>query len=123
MAVTEARQALPQLVKAMAAKNKPSADLRHEAIEIGPHRKGGAVLLPEVDVAAHVAEVERLRARVEQLEDDLEDAGMAMFVQERLANTSGKRLTTEQFLTGIGLPGHISQLSGAASHKGVTPVD
>jgi len=110
MAVTEARQALPQLVKAMAAKRKPSADLLHEAVEIGPHRKGGAVLLPEVDAAAHSAEVERLRARVEQLEDDLEDAGMVMFLQQRLANTSGERLTAEEFLTGIGMADHIEQL-------------
>jgi hypothetical protein len=66
-----------------------------DAIEIGSHRKGGPVLLPGVDLAAHTAEVHELRARVEQLEEDLEDAGMALLLQERLATTSGQRLTTE----------------------------
>lgn len=110
MATTEARQALPQLVNAMRAKTKPSADLLHDAIGIGPHRKGGAVLLPEVDVAAHTAQVARLQARVEQLEDELEDAGMVLFLQERLASASGERLTAEQFLAGIGMEDQITRL-------------
>jgi hypothetical protein len=110
LATTEARKALPQLVNKMSAKSKPSADLMQDAIDIGPHRKGGAVLLPGVDLAAHATEVAELRARVEQLEEDLEDAGMALFLQERLATTSGRRLTTQQFLTGIGMEGHIEQL-------------
>ncbi len=110
MATTEARKALPQLVKQMSAKDRPSADLMHDAVDIGPHRKGGAVLLPEVDVAAHAAEVAELRARVEQMEEDLEDAGMALFLQERLATTSGQRLTAAQFLSGIGMEGHVERL-------------
>jgi hypothetical protein len=110
MATTEARKALPRLVKEMGAKGTPSPDLMHDAIDIGPHRKGGAILLPEVDVAAHAAEVAKLRARVEQLEEDLEDAGMALFLQERLATTVGQRLTAEQFLSGIGMEDHIERL-------------
>jgi hypothetical protein len=94
----------------MSAKHKASTDLMEDAIDIGPHRKGGAVLLPSIDLAAHATEVAELRARVEQLEEDLEDAGMALFLQERLAITSGQRLTTEQFLTGIGMEGHIEKL-------------
>jgi hypothetical protein len=31
-------------------------------------------------------------------------------LQERLATTSGQRLSTEHFLTGIGMEGHIDQL-------------
>lgn len=110
LATTEARKALPQLVNKMSAKTKASADLMQDAIDIGPHRKGGAVLLPGVDLAAHATEVAELRVRVQQLEEDLEDAGMALFLQERLAITSGQRLTTEQFLTGIGMEGHIEQI-------------
>jgi len=94
----------------MSAKAKASADLLEDAVEIGPHRKGGAVLLPGIDVAAHAAAVFELRARVERLEEDLEDAGMALLLQERLATTPGPRLTIEQFLTGIGMEGHIEQL-------------
>jgi hypothetical protein len=94
----------------MSAKPKASADLMQDAVEIGPHRKGGAVLLPGVDLAAHASEVAELRARVEELEEDLEDAGMALFLQERLATTSGPRLTTEQFLAGIGMEDHVERL-------------
>lgn len=110
LGTTEARKALPQLVSKMSAKRKASVDLMQDAVDIGPHRKGGAVLLPGVDLAAHATEVAELRARVEQLEEDLEDAGMALFLQERLGATSGQRLTTEEFLTGIGMEGHIEQL-------------
>jgi hypothetical protein len=110
LATTEARNALPQLVNEMSAKHEASADLMQDAIEIGPHRKGGAVLLPGVDLAAHASEVAELRARVEELEEDLEDAGMALFLQERLATTSGARLTTEQFLAGIGMEDHVERL-------------
>ena len=110
LATTEARKALPQLVNTMSAKDKASADLMQDAIVIGAYRKGGAVLLPSIDLAAHTTEVAELRARVEQLEEDLEDAGIALFLQERLATTSGERLTTEQFLTGIGMEGHAERL-------------
>ena len=110
LATTEARKALPQLVNAMGAKRTASVDLMQDAVAIGPHRKGGAVLLPGIDLAAHATEVAELRARVEQLEEDLEDAGMALFLQERLASTSGQRLSVEQFLTEIGMEGHVEQL-------------
>lgn len=110
MATTEARKALPQLVRTMSEKQTPSPDLMDDAVEIGSHRKGGAVLLPEVDVAAHATEMAELRDRVETLEDDLEDAGMALFLLERLAGSSGQRLTAREFLTGIGMEGHVEQL-------------
>jgi hypothetical protein len=110
LATTEARKILPQLVNTMSAKRTASADLMEDAVVIGRHRTGGAVLLPGVDLAALAAEVRELRARVEQLEEDLEDAGMALFLQERLATTPGQRLTTEQLLTGIGMESHVDQL-------------
>jgi hypothetical protein len=84
----------------------------------GRHRdrtasKGWAGPPAGVDLAAHTAEVHELRARVEQLEEDLEDAGMALLLQERLATTSGQRLTTEQFLTGIGWKARSSRSGNA----------
>jgi hypothetical protein len=107
LATTEARKTLAQLVNTMSAKRKASADLLEDAVEIGRHRKGGAVLLPGVDLAALAAEIIELRVRVEQLEEDLEDAGMALLLQERLAAIPGRRLTIEQFLTGIGTERHV----------------
>lgn len=53
-----------------------------------------------------------LRARVAELEEDLEDAGMALFLQERLWSASGERLTGEQFLTGIGMEQRVERLRG-----------
>ncbi len=70
------------------------------------------MLVPEVDAAAHADEVAQLTARVGELEDDLEDAGMALFLQDRLASMSGKRLSTEELLRGIGMEGHIDLLPG-----------
>lgn len=112
MATTEARKALPQLVRTMGAKVVPSANLMDDAVDIGPHRKGGAMLLPEVDVTAHAAEVVRLQARVDELERNLEDVGMVLFLQDRLAATSGERLTTDEFLAAIGMEGHSGRLPG-----------
>jgi hypothetical protein len=112
LATAEARRELPRLVKEMAAKDDPSDGLLDHAVGIGPHRKGGAVLIPEVDAVAHADEVSELKARVEELEDELEDVGMALFLQERLASTSGKRLSAEEFLRGIGMEGHIDLLPG-----------
>jgi len=112
LATAEARRALPGLVKEMGAKGRPSSDLLADAVEIGPHRRGGAVLIPEVDAVEHARQVEALRSRVAELEDGLEDAGMAMFLQERLASTSGERLSAEQFLRGIGMDEFVAQLPG-----------
>jgi len=112
MATTEARAALPRLVKQMGAKREPSVDLLQDAIDIGPHRTGGAVLLPEVDALAHAEQVTRLRAQVAQLEEALEDVGMVLFLQDRLATTAGPRLSAEQFLSDIGMEGHIERLGG-----------
>jgi hypothetical protein len=110
LATGEARRELPRLVQQMAAKAGPSDGLLDDAVGIGPHRKGGAVLVPEIDAAAHLGEVEELRTRVEELEDDLEDAGMALFIQARIAGASGERLSPEEFLRGIGMEGHVDLL-------------
>lgn len=109
----EARRRLPSLVREMGLKRKPSANLLDDAVDIGPHRKGGAILLPEVDVAEGEREREALRARVAELEDDLEDLGLALFLEERLANTSGKRLSAQEFLTSIGMREFVAKLPGA----------
>jgi len=112
LATAEARRELPRLVKKMAEKSDASDGLLDDAVTIGPHRKGGAVLIPEVDAAAHADEVSELKERVDELEDDLEDVGMALFLQERLATTSGKRLSADEFLRGIGMEDHVDLLPG-----------
>ncbi|MDX6671123.1 MAG: hypothetical protein QOI91_1486 [Solirubrobacteraceae bacterium] len=112
LATAEARRELPSLVRRMGQKRKPSADLLDDAVEIGPHRKGGAVLIPEVDALAHADQLAELRFQVEQLEGELEDVGMALLLEERLAGSTGKRLSAEEFLQGIGMGDHVARLPG-----------
>jgi hypothetical protein len=109
----EARRQLPSLVKEMGAKVKASASLLQDAVDIGPHRTGGAILIPAVDVVKHQQTVEALRARVEQLEGELEDVALGIFLQQRLATTTGDRLGAEEFLTGIGMEEFVAKLPGA----------
>jgi hypothetical protein len=109
----EARRRLPSIVKEMGSKTQPSERLLDDAVDIGPHRKGGAILIPEVDVAANEREMEALRSRVAELEEDLEDVGLVLFLEERLAKTSGTRLTAEEFLEGIGMEEFVARLPRA----------
>jgi hypothetical protein len=111
LATSEARRDLPRLVKGMGAKRKPSASLLDDAVSIGPHRKGGAFLVPEVDALAHAGRIDELEAELEARTDDLEDLGLALFVQDRLETTSGKRLSLEEFARGIGMEGFLDELS------------
>ncbi len=108
----EARRRLPALVKEMGAKQKPSASLFADAVDIGPHRKGGALLIPEVDVLESERERDELRGRIAELEDELEDVGLMLVVQDRLAATSGRRLSAAEFLTGIGMGEFVERLPG-----------
>lgn len=83
MATTEARQSLPQLVGTMRSKTEPSEDLFEDAVEIGPHRKGGALLVPEIDVRAHAEREAELSERVHALEDLLDDVLLAEELDRR----------------------------------------
>jgi hypothetical protein len=88
LATTEARDELPKLVNEMRQKDRPSRSLLDSAIEIGPHRKGGAMLVPEVDVLAHVRRQGDLEHRVEELEDTLEDLLLANALDRMYANAA-----------------------------------
>jgi len=112
LATAEARRELPSLVRRMGQKRKPSADLLADAVGIGAHRKGGAVLIPEVDAVAHADQLAELRSQVEELEGELEDVGMALLLEERLAGATGERLSAEEFLRGIGMGDHVDRLPG-----------
>ncbi len=68
-------------------------------------QEGSASLVPTVDLVA-------AKERIEQLEEDLENAGLALFLQERLAMSEGKRLSAGDFLTEIGMGEFVEQLPG-----------
>jgi hypothetical protein len=50
--------------------------------------------------------------RIEGLEEELENAGLALFLQERLAKNDGERLSAGDFLKEIGMREFVGQLPG-----------
>lgn len=96
LGTSEARRRLPELVKAASEDRAPSASPKDNAVTIRTRgQRGSASLVPTADLDA-------AEARIEALEDDLEDAGIALLVAERLA-TGGERVGAADFLRGIGM--------------------
>lgn len=62
-------------------------------------------MIPTVDLIA-------AKDRIEELEEELENAGLALFLQERLAQSEGERLSAGDFLTEIGMGEFVEQLPG-----------
>lgn len=105
LGTSEARRNLPRLVRKACSRRKPSAGLEDNAIRIKARgQEGSASLVPTVDLVA-------ARERIEELEEDLENAGLALFLHERLAQGSGERLSAEDFLSEIGMGQFVDKLS------------
>lgn len=79
--IEEARVELYGIVNEFAGIEEASDSLLDRAVEIGPRRRGGAILVPEVDAR-------EAARRIEELEDELEDIGLALLLQERLGDTT-----------------------------------
>jgi hypothetical protein len=104
LGTSEARRSLPQLVRKASSRRKPSSDLERNVVRIITRgQEGSASLLPTVDLVA-------AKERIEELEEELENAGLALFLQERLAGSEGKRLSAGDFLTEIGMGEFVEQL-------------
>lgn len=87
-------------------RRKPSADPESNAIRITTRgQEGSASLVPTVDLLA-------AKGRIEELEEELENAGLALFLQERLGRGEGERLSAGDFLTEIGMGEFVGQLPG-----------
>lgn len=93
--IEEARTELYALVKEFAEMQESSESLLDRAVEIGPRRRGGAILVPEVDA------IEATR-RIKELEDELEDIGLALLLQERLGEPGG-RISLDELAAELGL--------------------
>lgn len=107
LGTSEARRNLPRLVKKASSRRKPSHDPESNAIRIKVRgQEGSASLVPTVDLIA-------AKDRIDELEEDLENAGLALFLQERLGKSDGERLSAENFLQGIGMGEFVEQLPGA----------
>ena len=104
LGTSEARRSLPQLVRKASSRRKPSSDPESNAIRITTRgQEGSASLVPTVDLLA-------AKDRIEELEEELENAGLALFLQERLAKSDSKRLSAGDFLTEIGMGEFVGQL-------------
>jgi len=104
LGTSEARRSLPQLVRKASSRRTPSPNLESNVIEIATRgQEGSASLLPTVDLVA-------AKERIEELEEELENAGLALFLQERLAATEGIRLSAGDFLMEIGMGEFVERL-------------
>jgi hypothetical protein len=109
LATAEARTQLPSLVRELSEVERPSRSLADRAVEIGPRRAGGAWLVPEVDAHAAIERERALTQRVDDLEDQLEDFAIAVLLEERLARTSGERVTLDELADELGLSDFLAQ--------------
>lgn len=94
------------MIRKAVAHRKPSREPKRHAVEIRPRGQQRSVsLVPTIDLDA-AAE------RIEQLEEELENAGIALFLHERERMSSkGGRLSVEEFLQEIGMDEFAGELS------------
>ena len=109
LATAEARTQLPSLVRELAQHARPARSLADRAVEIGPRRAGGAWLVPEVDAQAAIEREQALAQRIEDLEDQLEDFAFGVLLEERLARTSGERVSLDELAAELGLSDFLVQ--------------
>jgi len=109
LATAEARTQLPSLVRELSEVESPSRSLADRAVEIGPRRAGGAWLVPEVDAHAAIEREQALAQRVEVLEHQLEDFAIGVLLEERLARTSGERVTLDELAAELGLTDFLAE--------------
>ena len=85
LTLEEGRQQLHKLATRFSRLKKPSRSLLDRAHSVGPYRKGGLMLVPEIDAVAAVARIEEAKREREALLDEIEDLGIILLAQERLA--------------------------------------
>src|SRR2546428_5566318 len=90
-----ARDQLYQLVNRLSRARKASRSLMDRAIEVGPRGRGGVLLVPKVDADAAMA-------RIEELENEVEDLTLAYFVEERLQTPVEKLISVEELADNVG---------------------
>ena len=97
-----ARTRLYQLVNKMSRLRKGEASLLKRAIEVGPRGKGGALLIPTVDVEAMLDQVAEREDQIEALQDEIEDFSLAQLVGDRRAVPEDELLTVEELAASVG---------------------
>jgi hypothetical protein len=105
MGTSEARASFSKLVHSLGERDTPARSLLDNAIEIGPQRKGGVWLIPEVDGRAAVERIETLSSTVEALEDELENVAIGFLLQERLERSDASVISGAQLMRDLGFAG------------------
>jgi hypothetical protein len=85
LTLDEARKQLHELARRFGNLRTPSKFLLERALDVGPHRTGGLVIVPEIDARAAVERLEAAEREKEELLEELEDIGIMLLAQERLA--------------------------------------
>lgn len=105
LGTSEARRSLPELIGKAVSVKTPSPSLRKRAVEIRPRGQDrSASLVPTIDLEAAEEEIARLR-------EELENAGIALFLLDRMNKTNGERLSETQFMEEIGMADYAQGLS------------
>lgn len=86
LTLEEGRRQLHGLASEFGKLETPSESLLDRARSVGPFRKGGLVLLPEIDALAAVERLEEAERENEELIEELEDVGILLLAQERLGD-------------------------------------
>ena len=102
LATTEARTALPEIVKEMVAISVPGESIIEHAVEVGPRHRGGVLIVPTVDAEAAMQREDEMRSRIEELEDELENIGIGLVLSDRLPNSSGSFISAADFARDLG---------------------
>lgn len=85
LTLEEARRRLHELASQFGELSEPSGSLLDRAQSVGAYRRGGLLLVPEIDALAAVERLEEAEQEKEELLDELEDVGIILLAQERLA--------------------------------------
>ena len=104
LTLEEGRQRLHELANRARRLTKPSGSLLERAQSVGPYRQGGLLLVPEIDAMATVARLEQTEQERDELLDELEDVGIVLLAQERLAEPApvGRLIPLEQLAREFG---------------------
>ena len=84
LTIEEGRRQLHSIAGRFHKLTKPSNSLLERAQPVGPYRKGGLLLVPEIDALAAVQRLEEVEREKEELLDELEDLGILLLAEERL---------------------------------------
>lgn len=102
LATDQARKRLYELVNRMSRLRRGQGSLLKRAVEMGPHGRGGALLIPAVDVQATLERIAAQEDRIEALQDEIEDLMLAQLIAERRETPEQELLSVEKLAASVG---------------------